>query len=338
VGDIMELVPAELAGGYQRETALLFHCITVDIANLPARCGQSSPILRCLVALSSQSTLAPLFGLHPQAVPQLLKCYAAPDLSQSVLVHLLTATENLLEHAPEQLAPHVELLLEQFVSSLRTMWASLQRRKLSLLTYIAPMATTKHQAELLLQVLAPLLNDRAVKKIGREGLESVLGLFSAKAATVGREIAVYLPALSSLVATVPYRDTRIALFDVLRCTAAQAPDLKIGEAVAWIEETSAYSKTEVGAFDYTRRQKAYQQFDEGQCDDWVLRSGDNAASLVANALLFSIADEDSAIREPASHALSRFLAVITHKGNEQLQHIGTIAPLSCDSCACVRVC
>ena len=323
VGDIMELVPAELAGGYQRETALLFHCISVDIANLPARCGQSSPILRCLVVLASQPTLAPLFGLHTAAVPQLIRCFSAPDLIPAVLVHLLTATESLLAYAPQLIAPHVELLLDQFVAAgLRNLWATLQRRKLSLLAGLAHMAATKHQSELLLKVLAPLLHDRAMKKIGREGLESVLGLYSAKAAIVGRELALYLPAFSSLVATVPYRDTRLALFDVLRRTAAQAPELKIAEAVTWIEETSAYSTTEVGAFDYTRRQQAYKQFDEGQCDEWVLRSGVDAASLVANALLFSLADEDSAIREPASHALSRFLAVITQKGNEQLQHIG----------------
>jgi hypothetical protein len=337
VGDIMELVPAELAGGYQRETALLFHCISVDIANLPARCGQSSPILRCLVVLASQPTLAPLFGLHTSAVPQLIRCFSAPDLIPAVLVHLLTATESLLAYAPQLIAPHVELLLDQFVAAgLRNLWASLQRRKLSLLTGLAHMATTKHQSELLLKVLAPLLHERAMKKIGREGLESVLGLYSAKAATVGRELALYLPAFSSLVATVPYRDTRLALFGVLRRTAAQAPELKIAEAVTWIEETSAYSTTEVGAFDYTRRQQAYKQFDEGQCDEWVLRSGVAAASLVANALLFSLADEDSAIREPASHALSRFLAVITQKGNEQLQHIGKCHRACGERVRCVR--
>lgn len=48
-----------------------------------------------------------------------------------------------------------------------------------------------------------------------------------------------------------------------------------------------------------------------------------AGTLVANALLFSVADHDTGISEPASHALSRFLRLVTKSGNEELENIGT---------------
>lgn len=59
----------------------------------------------------------------------------------------------------------------------------------------------------------------------------------------------------------------------------------------------------------------------------MLGSGVASATLVANALLFSLSDQDSGIREPASHALSRFIGLITRSGDENLEDIGTNEPL-----------
>lgn len=47
-----------------------------------------------------------------------------------------------------------------------------------------------------------------------------------------------------------------------------------------------------------------------------------AATLVANALLFSLADQDAGIRDPTSHSLSRFLSLVTSSKDAQLQNIG----------------
>jgi len=62
---------------------------------------------------------------------------------------------------------------------------------------------------------------------------------------------------------------------------------------------------------------------QGECDSWVLENGAEAASLLASAMLFALTEEDASIREQAALALSRFLAIITTKtDNEQLKEIG----------------
>lgn len=243
--------------------ALLFYSLSADIADLPARCGQSSPILRCLVVLTTQASLADLFDLHPSAVPQILRCFGAKDPAQSVSAQLIRATENLLYNAPRLITPHVGLLLEQLMANdPYAFWSSTHRQKLRIIENVAPMATTENQVGLLLQILVPLLNHRSLKTIGRDGLESVLSLYSAKLPVLGAGAATYLPSLSNLVATLSLRTSRLLLFGVLEVLAKTVPTLKIKEAVAWVQETSAYSTTEVGAFDYARRQKAYKQFEE----------------------------------------------------------------------------
>jgi len=278
-GDILELVPPGPSGGYKSEVALLFHCISSDIVELPSRCGHSSPIVRFLVALSSQPTLSPLFALHPPAVPQMFRCLGAPSLIQATLVQLLDASENLLSHEPGLIQPHLELLLVQLAdvslfkrhhNQAAAAWSTQQRRKLSFLVALSDLATTQRQAALLLDAVSPFLRPEAVKKVGWRGVESALALLAAKTSVVGGPAvaAAHLPALSGLVSTAPARTTRALLFGALARVAGEAPERRIGEAVAWIQDTGAYSKAEVGGIDFQRRQKAYQRFYDVRLRFW----------------------------------------------------------------------